>query len=80
MANLPAVAENLEQRELFEEYLAMGTGRSLKKLMPHTNRAWKTVQAWSIKFNWVERVRAREKELMENLDIETPREIKIGVN
>jgi hypothetical protein len=71
---LPVKTENLEQRALFEEYVAMGSKRSLAKLLDVTDRAWKTVQAWSIKFNWVVRAATRDKEMMENVLIESPRE------
>jgi hypothetical protein len=72
--NLPMRAENMEQRALFEEYVAMGAQRSLKKLLPHTRRVWNTVQKWSHDFNWVVRARERDKELMDSNLIETPRE------
>jgi hypothetical protein len=73
-AGLPAKSENLEQRLLFEEYVSMGSSRSLKKLMEHTKRSWKTVQAWSIRFKWNIKARERDKELMETIGMETPRE------
>ena len=71
---LPVKAENLEQRALFEEYVGMGSKRSLMKLQDHTDRAWNTVQAWSIRFNWVVRANERDKELMECAGFETPQQ------
>ena len=69
-----AVTENLEQRALFEEYVAMGEHRSLKKVLEISRRSWNTIQAWSVKFNWRVRAQERDKELMENISVETPRE------
>jgi hypothetical protein len=76
MPHPPAISENLEQRALFEEYVKMPGRRSLRRLFESgvTTRSWKTVQAWSIKFNWVKRVQQKEKELMDVVGLESPRE------
>jgi len=72
MAHLPAISENIEQRELFEKYVAMGKERTLAKLVPLTSKSWQSVQRWSIKFNWSKRARERDKEALEVFGLETP--------
>lgn len=69
---LPALSENMEQRDLFEQYVAMGKGRTLKKLLPLTKKKWITVQHWSVKFNWARRAQERDKEAMETYGLESP--------
>ena len=71
---LPALTENMEQRDLFEKYIAMGKGRTLKKLIPHCKRKWLTIQNWSVRFNWARRALERDKEAMETYGLETPEE------
>jgi hypothetical protein len=69
-----AVTENLEQRALFEEYVALGSRRRLLDLMQFTDKSWVTVQRWSVQFNWVKKAVERDKELMECAGLETPKE------
>ena len=71
--HLPMVPEGLEHRTLFEEYVKMGAGRKIKDLVEKkiTTRCWGTIQAWSIKYHWVKRARERDKEMMENIGLET---------
>ncbi len=72
--NLPAKGENLEQRALFEEYCKMGAKRTLKKLLDISPRSWKTIQSWSIRFQWVRRAEQKDRELMECVGLESPKQ------
>lgn len=77
MANKRKEVENLEQRMLYEEYVKLGDGRSLEKLLPLTQRSRNTVIAWSKKFNWANRVEQEDKALMESTPVpESQRENK----
>jgi hypothetical protein len=68
------IAENLEQRALFEEYVKMGAKRSLPKLLAHTTRSIMSIQNWSKRFDWVERARQADHAACEIGLLETPRE------
>jgi hypothetical protein len=69
---LPVKTENIEQRALFEEYVKMGYTRTLAKLTDKTPRSWNTIQIWSRKFDWIKRANMADKEIMENLSLESP--------
>ncbi len=71
---VPGKPENLEQRGLFEEYVKLGSKRSLKQLKPLTDKSWETIQVWSQKFCWVKRSREEDAKLIDNISLESPKE------
>jgi hypothetical protein len=71
---VPGKPENLEQRALFEEYVKLGSKRSLKQLIPLTDKSWETIQVWSQKFTWVKRAREEDAKMIDNISLESPKE------
>lgn len=48
--------------EAFDEYYAMGKGRTLRSLADHRGVTERTVKRWSTNFNWQERISQRDIE------------------
>ena len=63
--------ETLEIREAFEYYYGLGETRSLKAVSEFTGKAPLTVKRWSSRFNWVQKVKDRDKQNGEKLQIAT---------
>jgi hypothetical protein len=63
--------ENIVQRKAFEAYLEMGELRSLPAVAQMIGKNVALVQAWSAKYNWVQRCLAWEAENQGNLTLES---------
>lgn len=71
--------EELRHKEIFEQYYVMGKGRSLSKLReklmsskrPQDVLSLKTLQRWSVAFNWQERIEQRDIEVSRGLETKT---------
>jgi hypothetical protein len=55
--------ETLRQKEAFEYYYSMGDNRSLRKVAQEFGAAERTVEIWSKKYGWQERVTQRNIEV-----------------
>lgn len=65
--------ETFEQYRCFLEYVKMGHTRSLERLGIQVGKRTKTLAEWSRKYNWVERARIKDRELLDD-GLESPRE------
>ena len=71
--------EELKHKEIFEQYYIMGKDRSLSKLKeklmsskrPQDVLSLKTLQRWSVAFNWQERIEQRDIEISRGLEDKT---------
>lgn len=71
--------ETIGHKQIFEQYFMMGNDRSLvklrKKLMsskrPQDVLSLKTLQRWSVTFNWQERIEQRDIEVSRGLEEKT---------
>lgn len=68
--------ERLIQRQAFEYYYYMGTERTLDKVAKKFNIGRRTVADWSTKFEWIDRIEARDVELSKMAVIETDHKVK----
>lgn len=59
--------ETLRHREVFEIYYAMGDARSLKMLSDIVGVTNNNIELWSSTFGWVDRVQARDQELIRRI-------------
>lgn len=59
--------ENLQQKEAFEFYYAMGQDRNLEKVAEQFTKSPRTVYEWSRKFNWQERIAQRDIEVSKKM-------------
>lgn len=59
----------------FEIYFTMGDARSLRKLAETTKISYKTIEKWSVKFNWQDRVRKRNEEAAKALARQNDKQI-----
>src|SRR5450756_686431 len=63
--------ENLEQKEAFERYYAMGEKRDVREVAPFTSKSARTVYEWSRQFNWAERIQQRDIEIGKAMEKKT---------
>jgi hypothetical protein len=78
--NAPTVKRNPPKEHLFhirafEEYYGMGEKRSCKRVAKKMGKSEGQVQNWSRTFRWAERVRARDMEIGDRLQLESVEEI-----
>ncbi|MBT9168571.1 MAG: hypothetical protein DDT19_01918 [Syntrophomonadaceae bacterium] len=62
--------ETFKQREAFDYYYALGAKRSLSALSSHLGYTLRTVENWSVKFSWQNRVEQRDIEIGRRLQQE----------
>jgi len=62
MRRIKKLKENPMQKEAFEFYYSLGKERKLATVAKQFGKACITVDLWSCRFNWVERVQKREVE------------------
>ena len=60
--------ESSEAWEAFQIYLSLGAQRSVLKVAKECTKSYSLLRRWSSKWNWVERVRARDNFLMAQED------------
>jgi hypothetical protein len=67
--------ETKEHGDAFDEYYAMGDGRSLRSLADHRDVTIRTLARWSKKFNWQERIIQRDLEINKRTEEKTNKAI-----
>lgn len=69
------VKESLKHYQAFEDYFALAGQRSLANLSEKTGTSVRTLEDWSKKFGWAERVHMRDRAMAEKLAEKTDTDI-----